>query len=449
LKDIRGGEDRDKIFLRMAPAPRVGRRAAAATLAAAGIGLACRTSVEPDSRPMLDDIAGRYVRSALELAQHQPSLVELWLGPGDWRPGRRRPVADIRADVEKTRDVLGEISPSPAADTRVRYLRQQMDALLVAARRLTGESLRFADEARVALGSDVGAFIERLAARDADVMAPTETARARLEELLPGAAPLYDRYLAFRTRHAVPASRVGEALRAAVDLCRDRVNGRIDLPDAENVDVRADDAIGLEARAVYERDFRSRVLVDTSRPTDLVHLLWLAAHETYPGHHVQHVLGDRDVVSANGWRERALYPSFGRHLLCAEGAAEAGAALLFAERLHEEAVRDLAARLAISTDDPARLVAVHRAVIDLDVFIAVIARDYLDSEMSSESAVEQLQTRALVAEPWHLLSRIERQRTRVLAYPVGRRLVLQHLGDGALARRWERLAALSTTMVMA
>jgi hypothetical protein len=310
-----------------------------------------------------------------------------------------------------------------------------MDALLVAARRLTGESLRFADEARVALGSDVGAFIERLAARDADVMAPTETARARLEELLPGAAPLYDRYLAFRTRHAVPASRVGEALRAAVDLCRDRVNGRIDLPDAENVDVRADDAIGLEARAVYERDFRSRVLVDTSRPTDLVHLLWLAAHETYPGHHVQHVLGDRDVVSANGWRERALYPSFGRHLLCAEGAAEA--------------VRDLAARLAISTDDPARLVAVHRAVIDLDVFIAVIARDYLDSEMSSESAVEQLQTRALVAEPWHLLSTIERQRTRVLAYPVGRRLVLQHLGDGALARRWERLAALSTTMVMA
>jgi hypothetical protein len=431
----------------MGPAFRVSRRTAVAAFSAAAVGVACRPRLDRGSREAIDELAERYVRCTLELAQHQPSLVERWLGPEEWRPGGRRPVADIRTEIETMRDTLAQVSPGTAG-TRVRYLQQQLDALLVAARRLSGESLRFDDEARAALGSDVRAFIDRLAVRDDGDMAATESARGRLEELLPGTGPLHDRYRSFRARQALPASRVDAALRAAVGLCRERVRGRMDLPDAETVDIHADAAIGLEARAVYEREFRSRVVVDPSRPIDLVHLLWLAAHETYPGHHVQHLLGDRDAVAANGWRERALHPSFGRHLLCAEGAAEAAAAILFAEDQHEAATRELATRLAMSTDDPRRLVAVHRAVSELDLCIAAIAQGYLDSEMSSESAVERLQAMALVPEPRQLLSAIERLRTRVLAYPIGRRLVLQHLGDGAVTRRWERLVEVSTTMVM-
>ena len=423
---------------------RISRRSAVATLSAASLGIACGPTFEPDSRQAIDELAERYVRCTLELAQHQPSLVELWLGPDEWRPGRRRPVADIRTDIEQTRDAIKAVSTPTSADTRVCYLQQQLDALLVAARRLTGESLRFADEARASLGSDVGAFIDQLGG----LTAATDSARARLADLLPGGVLLHERYLTFRARHALPAAKVDAALRAALQLCRDLVRQRIVLPDSETVDILAEHAIGYEARAAYERGFRSRVIVDTSRPIDLVHLLWLVAHETYPGHHLQHVLGDRDLVSANGWRERALHPSFGRHLLCAEGGADAAAAVLFANGQHEEAARDIAARLDIAVDDPGRSVAVHRAVNDLDLFIAAIAQAYLDHEISGESAVEQLQSRALVPEPRQLLSAIERQRTRVLAYPVGRRLVLQHLGDGPLTRRWERLAAVSTTLVM-
>jgi hypothetical protein len=41
---------------------------------------------------------------------------------------------------------------------------------------------------------------------------------------------------------------------------------------------------------------------------------------------------------------------------------------------------------------------------------------------------------------------IERQRTRLLAYPVGRRLVSAHVFGAPAVRRWDRLARIDTTL---
>jgi hypothetical protein len=46
-----------------------------------------------------------------------------------------------------------------------------------------------------------------------------------------------------------------------------------------------------------------------------------------------------------------------------------------------------------------------------------------------------------------LLGVIERQRTRVLAYPFGRRLVTRLVFDRPPADRWMRLRELATTLV--
>jgi len=56
--------------------------------------------------------------------------------------------------------------------------------------------------------------------------------------------------------------------------------------------------------------------------------------------------------------------------------------------------------------------------------------------------------RALVLDAQQFLFVIERQRTRLLAYPVGRRLVTAHVFDAPAARRWGRLADVATTMTL-
>ncbi len=419
------------------------RRRAIATLVMAGAGAACRTADHPNSarRLTVDDLAEQYVRLTLQLAQHQPSLVEDWLGPEDWRPGARIPVADIQKEILLAHTSLAQLtSPSGQAD-RYRYLLGQLKALVVAARRLAGESMRFWEEASGALG------VDETSARSAGLQSrAAAAARAELEQRLPGRGPLHARYAAFRGRHALSDDRIIPTFRAAMHRCRDRVRQHALLPEAESVAVDTATRIALEARARYEGGFRTRVTIDTSAQIDLARLLWLAAHEAYPGHHMQHVLADRDCVRARGWHERALYPAFGPHLLCAEGAAEAGAALLLDGDTFEIVCRELAPVAGTSTSTVFDLVAVHRAVTALSEGISAVAQRYLDGEIGSEEAADRLTVDALVADARQFLVVIERQRTRLLAYPLGRRIVF----DDVLARppelQWQRLTSVATML---
>jgi hypothetical protein len=422
----------------------ISRRRAVATLTAAGLGVACRgISTAPQSTASIDRLAERYVRLTLELAQHQPSLVEQWLGPDDWRPGARRPVAQIRSEIEA---LQAAIAGETAADAdRVTYLRGQLAGLAVAARRLSGENMAFVDEASGSLGSGAAAMVSHAGEAGGENVA---RALADLERRLPGDGPLHERYKAYRVRHAIPTARFAQLVPAAVERCRARVRAHVELPAAEHVLLDSAADAGVEGRAQYDGEFRSRVWI-AAGAIDLARLIWLVAHECYPGHHLQHVLADRDLVNANGWSERRLFPSFGGHLLCAEGAADAGADLLLEGGHFEEICAGVASLARVRTDDIADLVAVHRAVISLDLGIATVARMYLDGTLGREAAATRLHENALVLDPGPLLQVIERQRTRVLVYPLGRRLVKARLDAAGGASRWTRLAAIATTLTFA
>jgi hypothetical protein len=417
------------------------RRRAIVTLLAGGIGTACRATTDRGLNALatVDDLAERYVRLTLRLALHQPSLVETWLGPDEWRPGPREPVAKIQDEIVAAHAALRDLKRPPDLSDRLTYLTGQFDALLTAARRLSGQSMRFEDEARLALGVTA----DRLKSNTVEIAA----ARADLDRMLPGRGTIHERYATFRLRHRLPSDRAVAVFRQAVDVCRSRVASRIEIPSSESIDLVAE-ASGQEARAVYQGNLRTRVTFDPAGSPDLARIVWLAAHETYPGHHVQHVLADRDCVNAKGWHERALHPTFGRHLLIAEGAAEAGAALLLEGEAFEEVCRVLARAAGVPPQSIGDLVAIHRAVATLDEVIPGIAEQYLDGAIGSEAAVERMKSESLVSNARDMIAVIERQRTRLLGYPLGRRMVAAELGDGPAEGRWRRLARIATHLTL-
>jgi hypothetical protein len=414
-----------------------------ALLAAAAVGGACRAA--PALRrytPTLDQFAERYVRLTLRLALHQPSLVEAWRGPDSWRPDVREPVSGILQGIAEAHAAIGEVRPDEGPDgDRLRYLQGQLAALSIAARRLSGEVMGFMAEASAAL---------RL---EPDDLAPHQTqltaARQQLEERLPGKGPLPLRYARFHAAHAVPSSRIPSTFRAAVAACRERVVPHIPLPESEAIDFGEPDDTALEARAFYDGAFRTRISLNASSRIDLAHVVWLAAHEAYPGHHVQHVLADRDCVQARGWRERELFANFGRHQFNAEGAAEAGASLLLEASAFDDVCESLAGRAGLPADRVPDLVAVHRALMALDAVIPSVAQQYLDGEIGGDAAAERLSSEALVADASQLLAVIERQRTRILAYPVGRRLVADALSrTSGEEAPWRRLSDIAATLTL-
>ena len=428
--------------------PRQSRRSAIATLAGAVLGVTCRPTVRAPDNLSLDVIAERYVRLTLQLAQHQPSLVESWLGSSAWRPGARRPVVELLAEISRLAAEFDEVNRKVnTLPARVQYLRRQVASLLLAARRLSGESMTFRQEARATFGEDAAALLpdpEADTARSSDEL----RARTNLEQRLPGRGPLQRRYVAFRARHAIAPARLDATLQAALGLCRAQTLSHVPLPDNEQVHLEAVAGLGLEGFASYETRFRSHLQINTSGPIDIARVAWLMAHESYPGHHMQHVLADRDLVQEQGWAERALSPGFGWHLLAAEGAAEAGAALLLDGDAFAAVCRELAPAAGTPPSAIADLVAVHRAVASLDRVIARVAESYSDHTVNRETAVEQLTEEALVPDATQLLAVIERQRTRVLAYPIGRRLVAAHVVAAPADRRWDRLAQIGRTLVL-
>jgi hypothetical protein len=416
----------------------VTRRSALAMMAGTAASLlpGCRKASQPP--PITAAGAGEaYVRLALSLARHQPSLIDVWLGPAAWGEGTREPVAAIQTRIGDLRTAMAAMAPpaDAAERSRRRYLDGQVQALEVAAGRLAGASASFADEAAAALGA-------RPPARDA---AALDRVRQELSERLPGRGSLAERHAAFRQRHAVPAARVEAVFAAAVDWCREAVTPYLPLPAGERIALIASDERGWAAFSRPHDPRVSDVWVSRHGGSDVAHLLQLAAHEGTPGHHAQHVLATARLVERRGWTERALSPAFGPHRLLAEGAAEAGAELLLpldvrtrvcAERLLPAAGQRPA--------DAAQVVQIERLVAALDLEVAHIAADYLDSPLGTETATTRLRDDALVLDPAGMLAFIERQRSRMLAYPVGRRIVAAALDGVPAAARWPRYAAITT-----
>lgn len=400
-------------------------------------------------------LADRYVRLTRELARHQPSLVEAWLGTTG-PEGPRRPVAAIRAETAALLGDLDALTPSMAAAdavngvvapasagaitdaTRLHYLHGQARALDAAAARLLGESMPFADEARRTLG-------HAAPPRDA---AALDAMRRELGGLLPGADSLAARHRAFRRRQAVPADRVEAVFRAAVDWCREAARPQLPLPDGEALTTRAEDTAGWAAFSRPTGPLTSDLWVARRGGADTAHLLQLAAHEGTPGHHAQHVLASSALVQARGWNERLLHPSFGPHRLFAEGAAEAGAELLLPLDVRVRVCREVLLPAAgLPTAVAETLVRVERLAAALDLEVAYIAADYLDTPLGTEAATARLRDEALVLDPPGMLGFIEKQRTKMLAYPVGRRLVREAVERGGTDdARWARLVRISTTL---
>jgi hypothetical protein len=418
----------------MSAVERPSRRTALTALGLATASAACQNFGFYGPTATFDELAERYVTLTLATAQHQPSLVEARPGAKAQRAAPRRPVREILPEVGELTASLRDASFFAEKSHRWRYLEGQVRALDLAVRRLAGESTRLADEARQMLGTEWPgpADATRVAA-----------ARAELEQRL-GGADLVARLAHHRRTRALAPERVLPAFVRAVQYCRERVRRVVVMPDGEQVEASEAHKMGVEARAEYRGNFTTAVAVDRDGGIDLARLVWLAAHEAYPGHHVQHVLADRDVHGTRGWVERGLAPAFGPHLFFSEGAAEAGAELLLEGDSFAEACHAMAAPAGIAGDTIDTAVAVHRAVAELDATIPTIAEAYLDGAISGELAKERLGAEALVADAAGMLSVIERQRSRVLAYPIGRRVVGRALADVPAESRWPRLAAIAT-----
>ena len=404
----------------------------------------CRPSTPPPDPSALDPIARRYVTLALGLGKHDPNYVDAYYGPDSLKASAAAEsltAGEVLAHADSLVRLLGDTVPAYADSLvrlRHRYLRTQLGSMAARARMLGGRRLSFDQEAKALY----------------DVAPPRfddthfDSLLARLDSLLPGRAPLAQRFQGFRDRMVIPAARVDTVFRTAIAACRARTRAHMQLPTGERFDLEYVKGTPWNAYNWYKGDFHSLIQVNLDFPIQVDRAVDLACHEGYPGHHVYNASLEKALFRDRGWVEISVYPLFSPQSLIAEGSANFGIDMVFppAERTAFE--RDSLFPLAgLDTSLAGRNAAVRTVVEELNYARNEVARRYLDGRLGRREA-EAAMSRYWLISPEAAAKQlrfIDTYRSYVINYNVGRDLVagwVQRQGGDTPEERWNAFGAL-------
>jgi hypothetical protein len=394
----------------------------------------------------MDDIAERYVKLVLGVGQIDADYVDAYFGPPEWRPAPGAPLPDIarlRTEAAALSARLAAVSATDGDELsalRHEYLTRQLSAVDARLRMLQGERLSFDEESRALY----------------DAVAPTQPAsvfEGVLEEIarrLPGEGPLVTRYDTYRRAFVVPTDRLDAVFRAAIDACRERTRGYVELPPAERFTLEFVTGKPWSGYNWYQGGAVSLIQINTDLPIHIDRAIDLACHEGYPGHHVYNVLLEEQFVRRRGWVEFTVYPLFSPQSLIAEGTANFGIEAAFPGDARAAFERQRLFPLAGLDERAAGPYYELLALVDrLDYAGNEAARGYLDGRMTRADAVAWLERYALMStdRAEQRVRFMERYRSYVINYNFGKDLVREYIeARGGTAdqpgRRWAEFTRL-------
>jgi hypothetical protein len=406
---------------------------------------------ESDSVRAMNGAAEKYVRLSLALGRHDKDYVDAYYGPPEWKKeaeASTRPLSEIRDDARALRAQIARL-PDGGGELdrrRRRFLDRQLEALGARADLLAGAKMSFDEESRLLY----------------DAVAPTHgeehfrTLRARLEKELPGPGPIQSRFEEFRKHFVVPREKLDAVFQAAIAAARERVRGRLTLPETESFTVEYVTGKSWSGYNWYQGGYRSLIQVNTDLPIYIDRAIDLACHEGYPGHHVFNVLLEKNLVRDRGWIEFQVYPLFSPESLIAEGSANYGIEMAFPgeERLAFE-TKTLYPLAGIDPAGAARYTRVRELVDGLSYAGNEAARRYLDGRIDAKAASAWLTEYGLMS-PERAEQRvrfIEQYRSYVINYNLGKDLVRRWVvAQGGTPqhpdRRWSAFGTLLSTPML-
>ena len=262
-----------------------------------------------------DDVARDYLLLALRLDQHLPGTVDGYYGPADLKARtdmeQLRPPSRLADDAAALRDRL----PAEVADpARRHWLDVQLVALEMLARVRAGESIGYLDQVS-------RCFAYTPSRRP---QARFDEASSTLDSLLPGTGSITDRLAAEDARWTIPPDRVAAVVDVLVARFRDRAAPLFGVPAGSDLRVSLVHDQPWTGYNWYDGGYRSRVDINLDLPLRLPALVGVVAHETYPGHHLEHALKEQVLVEELGHVEASALLINTPECLISEGLANLG-----------------------------------------------------------------------------------------------------------------------------
>ncbi len=412
---------------------------------------ACHQSAEESVPDVVDQVAGDYVRLALQWNEVDAGYVDAFYGPDDVKqqavaeqPVCESPSACLSVYGDRLSSLETKLNSVDASvrdeseQARIRYLKAQFRAMAMRMQLQSGDQPDFDTESQALYGA-------KSPRRDASYF---RGILQQINEQLPGDGSLPERVKAFRDEFAIPKQRLSAVFDAAIAECKRRTEVFIKLPEGERFKVEYVSDKPWSGYNWYKGDYFSVIQVNTDFPLYIDRAVDLGCHEGYPGHHTYNVLLEKTMVREKGWDEFMLYPLFSPQSLIAEGSANYGIDMAFTpeERLRFEK-NTLFPLAGLDKTQADRYFQVRKLLDKLSYAGNEAARNYLNGAWDSERAQEWLVNYAL-SSPERASQRIDffdTYRSYVINYNLGKDIVSNYVEENAgdnNALRWQVFEAL-------
>jgi hypothetical protein len=374
------------------------------------------------SRPM-DDIGHRYLLLALRLGRHLPDLVHAYVGPPDLRElvegEPLTPTVELHDEALRLVELADARADGDAGARRAAFLRGQLTAMSAMARLLTGEEITFPDRVELLLGCRIEPEPEKA----------LEEASATLSGLLPGDGTLAERLARHDATLTPESGRVLPEMEVFAEVLRRRCAQEWGLPDGELVEWI--DARGgpFTAFARYLGGCRTRIELNLDIPLTISRMLHFAAHEVYPGHHMERSTKETRLVRNEDRGEAMVLVACTPESLVLEGMAEHALGLTLTKPEIAYELEHAAARTGLTGDVRVDAeTAGPRAVLSRAVVAAAIGRSWAGWSTSS--------TRDYLREVGLVGAERAARGAAMLDDPIRAMILLNYPLGASLAGRW-------------
>lgn len=258
--------------------------------------------------------AKSFVEMALSIDKHLPGYVDAYFGPVEIREvvnaKEKLPLEELSSTLDKIID--STYQDATLTEERKAYLSAELKAMHTTLRILKREEIGIVEESQGLFGltpiwTEESVF---------------EDVHQDLEDLLPGAGPLAERMDSFREKTIVPKESLKSIVENIADDFRCRTAEIIALPEDEACEFTFVNNKPWGAYNRYLGKYLSRIDINIDLPWSAIRLPQIIAHETYPGHHTENAVKEKELYREGGHLEHSIRPSNAPSAVVAEGIAE-------------------------------------------------------------------------------------------------------------------------------
>ena len=367
----------------------------------------------------MDAFGYRFVELALSMGQLDGDYVDAYHGPEVLREKAEREdinVAELAERIATAREGLKQVqtlkTETPVDPVRAALLDKLLRGMATRLEVIADEEVAFDTEV-------TRIYDEAIPVYDLTVY---DDVLARIDALLPGDGPLYERVDGFRNTLAIPKDKLQAVFDRAIAECRARTQVHFDLPAGENFRMEFVTDKAWSGYNYYQGGYESLIQINTDFPIIIDRAVDLGCHEGYPGHHVWNLFIERELVGKRGWIEYSVNPLFGPFGPIAEGSANYGIKLAFPG--DEKITFEKEVLFPMAGLDPAlaqKLDDLNALTGQLSHATNEIARQYLDGKLTAEEAVPLIQKYYLASteKSQQRLRFIDKYRAYVINYNIG------------------------------